>query len=134
MPVVLDSSIVLAMAMDDEEARLAEEAIRAAIETGAVAPTLFWYEVRNALIVNQRRGRISAERILEFLGEIDALPVRWDFPPPSERTIELAHAHQLTVYDAAYLELAIRLDEPLAPLDQRLQTAARTSGAKVFEA
>ena len=76
-------------------------------------------------IVNERRGRLDTEdtaRALRFLGE---LPIVIDAEPEEQALMDMARRHQLTVYDAAYLELAVRTREPLATLDTALSIAAR---------
>jgi predicted nucleic acid-binding protein len=92
---------------------------------GAVVPALWWFEVRNTLIVGERRGRLDAIQTTEILAQIEALPISRDREPDSEAVLALARAHRLTVYDAAYLELALRADLPLATLDRQLAAAAR---------
>jgi predicted nucleic acid-binding protein len=88
-------------------------------------------EVANALLIAVRRGRISREKANRFFLDLRALPIRID--PESSETVfdhvfKLAEKYGLTVYDAAYLELAIRESLPLATLDNDLRKAARASG------
>ena len=90
-------------------------------------PVLWWFEVRNVLVVNERRGRIDTVGSAAFLAELEKLPILFDRQSHSETLLTLARAHRLTVYDAAYLELARRLDAPLATLDQKLAAAARAA-------
>jgi predicted nucleic acid-binding protein len=132
MAIVIDSSAIVALAMDDEVAAASEAAVRALIDEGGFAPALFWYEVRNALVMSERRGRAQQERIEQFLKEVEALPIALDFPPSSEAVMDLARRHTLTVYDAAYLELALRLDSPLVSLDGRLVAAVDAAGGKTW--
>lgn len=99
--------------------------------TGAVVPPLFQIEVGNSLLVGARRQRIAAEYIHEALDLIRQLPLRIDNSSADyvwSSTIEIAAAYGLTLYDATYLELAIRLDLPLATLDTKLAHAASISG------
>jgi predicted nucleic acid-binding protein len=128
MAFVLDASITACWAFDDEDhphARLAFDRMRS--EEGVV-PSLWWFEVRNILIVSERRGRISESDTAAFLLHLSRLRIRVD-PVPDERAIlRLARAHRLSVYDAAYLELAQREGLPLATLDTDLQTAAASEG------
>jgi predicted nucleic acid-binding protein len=88
-------------------------------------------EVANALLVAIRRGRISKDKTARFLGDLLALPIRID-SAGSDVTFGKAFAYAdqyaLTVYDAAYLELAIRERIALATLDNDLRNAARAAG------
>jgi predicted nucleic acid-binding protein len=125
MSFVLDASITLAWVFDDEDhpsAVLALECIR----TGkAHVPGLWWYEVRNALIINERRRRLTQADTALFLRELSSLDLTIDPLPDEKRVLELSRRHSLTVYDAAYLELAERKGLPLSTLDVNLSRAAR---------
>ena len=61
MPIVFDNSIVLSWCLAGEHDPLAELAMQLTIDGGAVVPAIWWYELRNALVVNERRGRIDAD-------------------------------------------------------------------------
>lgn len=128
MPFVLDASVTASWCFPDETEATAEAAFdRLAVEE-AVVPALWWFEIRNILVVNERRGRIDAAGTAEVLADLDRLPIRVDRTPDGSTVIALARKHRLTAYDAAYLELARRRGEPLATLDQALAAAARTDG------
>ena len=87
---------------------------------------LWWFEVRNALIASERRGRLTEPHTAQFLREISRLAVTVDRAPDEAGVLTLARRHRLTVYDAAYLELAVREALPLATLDTQLAAAARS--------
>lgn len=133
MPLVVDSSAIIALALSDEDAAYAEAVLSALIDEVAVAPMLFWFEVRNVLIVNERRGRITVSQTDDFLRELVTLPITLDTAPHDSDVISLARAHGLSVYDAGYLELAKRCDGTLATLDQKLSEAASSEGVTVFK-
>ena len=82
---------------------------------------------------NERRGRIDAAGTASFLTDLDQLPIRIDRTPDSTAVVTLARAHRLTVYDAAYLELARRHGLPLATLDNQLLVAALKDGVRPLE-
>lgn len=67
MPLILDTSAVLALAYEDEDATYAESVLENVAGDRAVVPTLFWFEIRNALLMGERRGRISREKTTSFL-------------------------------------------------------------------
>ena len=97
----------------------------------AVVPRLWWFEIRNVLIVNERRGRVTAADTTAFLRDLARLPIRLDANPGEHLVLALARKHGLAVYDAAYLELAVRLDAPVASLDRALNAAARSEGVGI---
>ena len=133
MPLVPDVSAILSQALDDEDA-LFGQAVVAAIASGdAIVPTLFWFEIRNALVVAERRKRISVQRTTAFLSDLALLPFTVDEFPREASVLELARRRSLTVYDAAYLELAQRRDIVLATLDDALISAARREGVTLFK-
>jgi predicted nucleic acid-binding protein len=88
-------------------------------------PSLWWFEVCNTLIVNERGGRLMEPDVSAFLRGLSRLGVTVDREPDEGRVLMLARRHRLTVYDASYLELANRESLPLATLDADLATAAR---------
>lgn len=124
MPFVVDASIVAAWCFPDEDRSAADTALHRLANEGAVVPALWWFEVRNVLVVNERRGRIDAAATAVFLADLGGLPIRIDREPDSEIVLTLARQHALTAYDAAYLELARRLGGSLATLDRALAAAA----------
>ena len=128
MAFVLDASVTACWAFDDEDhpdASLAFDRMRA--EEGVV-PGLWWFEVRNILIVNERRRRIAESGTAAFLSSLSRLRIRVDRVPDENGVLRLARAHRLSVYDAAYLELAQREGLPLATLDADLRKAAADEG------
>lgn len=129
---VPDASATLAWFFEDETSDW-REALLASLKSGdsAVVPKHWPVEVANALLMAVRRGRISKDKTARLFGDLLALPIRID-PAGSATTFGqvFAYAEQygLTVYDAAYLELAIREGVSLATLDSDLQNAARAAG------
>ena len=132
-PIVIDNSVFLAWCMGDKEEPTATSAMRHVIEQGGVAPRIWWYELRNALLVNERRGRISPQQVSDTLADSLALGISVDDAHDESRLLELARRFALTVYDAAYLEVAVRRSLPLATLDLRLRRAAETVGITVVQ-
>jgi predicted nucleic acid-binding protein len=134
VPFVLDVSITSAWALSDEDypdAELAQESLRS---DSAIAPSLWWFEVRNTLIQNERRSRISTAETAAFLAALLRLPITIEFGTEEEALLRLARAHRLTVYDAAYLELANRKGFPLATLDSDLIRVARAGAIPLLTA
>ena len=134
MAVVPDVSAILGQALDDEDAAFAESVIAAIARDEAIVPTLFWYEIRNVLVMAERRKRIAASRTTAFLSDLALLPFSVDDLPREASVLDLARRRSLSVYDAAYLELAQRREAPLATLDQALMAAAKKERVALFKA
>ncbi len=133
MRCVVDCSVALAWALPDEASNRATRLLeRLAPGDELWVPALWWYELANGLTVAERRRRVAAADVTR-LGELyGSLPIRTDADHSvalAARLIAIAHAHGLSGYDAAYLELALRRKLPLATADERLARAARAAGA-----
>lgn len=128
MAIVADASVVVSWAFDEEASPLGAAAISVVRREGAIVPGLWWFEVRNALVMNERRGRLTEMITSAFLQELMRLHIAIDRAPEEEDVLNFARRHRLTVYDASYLELAARHRIPLATLDSALAQAARREG------
>lgn len=128
---VLDCSVTLAWFLRDERSTLATDALDRVAEAGAIVPGLWRLEVGNALLVAERRGRLTGEHRARVLRHLAELPITLD-DETAERawreTIALAESQGLTLYDATYLELSLRRSLPLATFDGALCAAARRTG------
>lgn len=132
MPFVIDASVAASWCFEDEDAAPAETAMDHLREDEAIAPALWWVEIRNILIVNEWRGRIESEDANAFLDDLGRLPIRIEWEAGSSRVMALARRHRLTAYDASYLDLALRTDGPLATLDRTLARAATAEGVPLL--
>ena len=133
MPIVVDNSIVMSWCLADEIDDLAERAMQHVVAEGAVVPAIWWYELRNALLVNERRGRLDAVDTDAILTDILQMPFVLDRDHDDHTLVMLARQHSLSAYDAAYLEVALRRGLLLASLDRRLRQAADARGVGLFE-
>jgi predicted nucleic acid-binding protein len=133
MALVTDVSSVLGVVLDHEDAAYAESVIDAVAQEGAVVPCLFWFEIRNALVVNERRGRLTSKTTQIFLDSLGDLPFEAEGLPSDPAVLEMARRHALSVYDGTYLELAYRRQLRLATLDGRLSKVASQAGVTLFE-
>ena len=118
----------MAWLFDDEEEPRADRVLELLEEDGALVPHLWRLETRNTLLVAERRGRISAGVVKERLDALRGLPIRTDADPDLQCAFDLARAHELSFYDAMYLELARRERAELATLDGTLGRAAVVEG------
>jgi predicted nucleic acid-binding protein len=123
---VLDASVVASWCFPDESHSNAEAAFRRIADGAAAAPALLWFEVRNVLLMGERRGRLSEAQTSRFLKYLGELPIEVDREPEETQVLSLARTYRLSVYDAVYLELAQRKALPLATLDRALIDAARS--------
>lgn len=128
MPLIVDASVALTWCFDDEMRPETDAVGRRILEEGAIVPTLFHLEVTNILLAGERRKRITREEVGRRLERIGKMPFKVDDETIArswDTTLALARAENLTVYDAAYLELALRTRSQLASLDRNLVAAAR---------
>jgi predicted nucleic acid-binding protein len=128
---VLDCSMTMAWAFHDETTSGILDVLDLAAQEDCVAPSVWPLEVCNAVLTAQRRGRFSSEDAPTFLDLVAELRVSVDdlaLRRAIDQVLPLAARHALSSYDAAYLELALRKNAPLATLDAGLARAARAAG------
>lgn len=133
MAFVLDASVTACWAFPDEAHPHAEIALQRIRTEDALVPGLWWFEVRNILVVNERRGRIAESDTSAFLAHLSRLRVRVDRSPDDSAILRLARSRRLTVYDAAYLELAQREGVAIATLDAALRRAATDENVPLLD-
>ena len=135
MSVVLDSSITVARVFPDELTPAILELFKEQVVHGAWVPDLWKIELANVLSISVRKGRMTGERRDRVLALLQILPISVD-PETGHKawneTLKLADRHQLTVYDATYLELALRRSLPLATLDRDLRRAAQAEDIRLL--
>jgi predicted nucleic acid-binding protein len=134
LSLVVDASILAAWFLDEESNPRVEAAFDTVARVETRAPSLLYYEIRNALLMSERRNRITEAMSAEFLRDLALLPIRLAPLPDDGELMDLARKRKLTVYDAAYLELAKREGLPLATVDRGLEKAAITEGVALFGA
>lgn len=132
---VLDASIVLGWMLDRPVLSAAASARRRILAgQRGVVPDLWRCEVANAVVVAERRGRISSDGAAVVSADLGALAQTMEVDTFASIgiLIETARRAGLSAYDAAYLELASRRKLPLATLDDQLRAAARRAGVEVI--
>ncbi len=134
---VLDASVTLAWCFEDETSAYSDAVLNRVAEGEAVAPAIWTLEVANAVLQAELARRITMARAAQFLDRVAELPIQID----AECTVRsstfkdiftLGRQHRLAVYDAAYLELAVRERLSIATLDRALARAAGSIGVKVL--
>ena len=135
MSVVIDSSITLAWVYSDETTHAVREVFQRVGKTGAWVPQLWRLEIANVLEMGVRGKRHDEDFREATLADLSRLLIQVDTDTEREAwsaTLKLAIRHQLTTYDAAYLELALRRDLPLATLDTDLRRAASAEKTRLL--
>jgi len=135
--IVIDGSAALGLILPDERQTDSSKKLRAALEAKTVArvPAHWWVELTNGILMAERRKRITLAVAMELLNLIPALEVSTDDETATRTTSDvaaLARQKNLTAYDAAYLELAIRDGAVLASQDKELLKAAIECGVEVI--
>lgn len=133
---VTDASAVLAWCFEDAGGPETDALIARVAAEGAAVPSHWSLELANGLAMGERRGRITPAESASFIALLEALPIAAD--PASEaralhETLSLAREYGLTSYDAAYLELAMRLGLPLATHVRGLGQAAARAGVRLLD-
>jgi predicted nucleic acid-binding protein len=134
LTLVLDASVTLAWVLDDASATEVPAIIRQVVVSGAFVPSLWRLEVANVLTTLVRRNRLSVADRDASIADLLRWPIEIDTATDQQAwsaTLRMTDRHRLTVYDAAYLELAARRRLPLATLDGDLMRAAAAEGVPV---
>lgn len=134
--IVLDNSIIVAWCFEDEVSEYADRVMEAARDCILLVPAIWPLEIANTLLVSERRNRIGPDQRDRIIKDLDALPIKVE-QESRERVLgeilPLARKHQLSTYDASYLDLALRHELPLATQDKALIRAATDCGVSLFQ-
>ena len=132
---IVDCSVAMTWLFNDEATDKTTELLgRLATET-ALVPDWWYVEVTNVLAMAERRGRIKPAQSAAFISDLDKLDIQRDDLGPARsfaHLLPLCRTHQLTSYDALYLDLALRAALPLATLDEALRKAAKKLGVRLL--
>lgn len=131
---VIDASVALCWCFPDERSTYADKILSELGEKQAIVPSLWAIELANSLLVGERRKRLTAADIANFLDILKDLQVDTDdesAPRALSDTWSLARRLGLSAYDGCYLELAMREGLPLATLDVQMKKAAKAAGVKI---
>lgn len=132
MAVVFDCSVTLAWFLKDERTAFTDTAFDLLETAECWVPFLWRLEFPNALLFAERKKRLGREQRLEILDSAAQLFLRTDAALPDLRSLSaLAERRSITVYDASYLELAVRSGFDLITLDRQLAEAATAEGVAV---
>ena len=137
MTLVLDASMTIAWLFDDQRTEAAHAVMRRVVAEGAIVPSLWRLEVANVLRNAVRRGRCNETYVDRSLARLARLAIKCDQETDDHAwgsTRTLARKEDLSLYDAAYLELAIRRRMSLASCDKALLAAAARRKVEVVSA
>lgn len=132
---VVDSSVALAWCFDDEATPQTDSLLTRLASEAAAVPAWWFIELTNVLALAEKRGRITTVKTADFISLIEGFDLEVDGDAPGrafDHVMRLCRAHNLTAYDAIYLDLALRRQLPLATLDEPLRKAATASGVSLL--
>ena len=135
---VLDNSVSMRWLLSSQkqtDQAYAEKVLQSLDDAVAVVPHLWHLEAANVLLGAERRGDLEIAEVERFIGQLECLPIQLDPLTAHQafsRTLTLSRAYKLSSYDAAYLELAIRENLPLATLDKDLKRAAKQANVTLY--
>jgi predicted nucleic acid-binding protein len=129
---VLDASLAASWVVADEQNEAAEALLERVKAGSAGVPDLFWHEMRNILLKVEKQGRSAEGAAESALMTLRQLPLTVAVNRGDDVILALARTHQLTPYDAAYLDLAVNSGLPLATADRRLAAAAHSQGLPIL--
>ncbi len=132
---IADVSIVLAWLYEESQTSQALDVLPLIETNGLLVPALWWTELENGLVIGERRARNTTDQSAAFLEIVRSLPIRTDDMPPHQtcdRILAIARQHQLTAYDATYVELAVRESAALATFDTAIRRCAPQLGLSIL--
>lgn len=135
MTFVLDASVALAWAFEDEGNDYVRHVLESLRRSSAIVPPIWALEIANVLLIAERRRRINEAQTSRFIEYLGGLPIEVDDSGLADVLtdgVAIARSHQLSSYDAMYLDLAMRHGVPLATQDRRLTEAARLAGVPLL--
>lgn len=129
---VLDASVTLCWLFGDQATAYTDDVLdRIGGGCEALTPTIWPFEIANAMIVGERRKLISHMQVVAFVEALRALGIRAETVDGERafgRVLEMARRFRLSAYDASYIELAVRKGWPLSTVDGPLRSAAKAAG------
>ena len=135
---VLDNSVTMRWLLTSKKKKdqvYAVAILQSLANAEVVVPNLWHLEVVNVLMAAEKRGELTPAEVERFIAQLEALPIQVDPLTAHQafsRTLNLTRLYKLSSYDAAYLELAVRENLPLATLDRQLMNAAGKANVSIY--
>lgn len=133
---VVDNSVVMSWCFNDEANKYGDAVLDRLAESTAIVPPIWPLEVVNVLLVAERRNRLKQVDSVRFITLLSQLPIVVEHEGPERKMkdlLSLGRANNLSSYDAAYLDLAMRNDCPIATLDKKLIIAAKNVDVTILK-
>jgi predicted nucleic acid-binding protein len=133
---VVDNSVVMSWCFNDEANKYGDAVLDRLAESTAIVPPIWPSEVVNVLLVAERRNRLKQAESVRFITLLSQLPIVVEHEGPERKMkdlLSLGRANNLSSYDAAYLDLAMRNDCPIATLDKKLIKAAKNVNVAILK-
>jgi predicted nucleic acid-binding protein len=134
--VVVDASVALSWCFPDEKSDYADSVLIALKGDSLIVPAIWPVEIANAVWVGERRKRIKPIDVRNFedlLWDLTIVEISHSVAESMANLLPVARKHNLSAYDATYLDIALRRNAPLATLDLMLEKAGRDAGIKLFK-
>jgi predicted nucleic acid-binding protein len=132
---VIDSSIAVAWCFQDAATPATNHLLERMVTEAAAVPAWWYLEITNVLALAERKKRVTAAQVAQFIALIESLDLEVDDQAPGRafaHLLPLCRSHELTSYDAVYVDLSLRRQLPLASLDDDLRAAAKALGIEVL--
>ena len=133
---VVDNSVVMSWCFNDEASKYGDSVLDRLAQSTAMVPPIWPLEVVNVLLVAERRNRLKQVDSVRFITLLSQLPIVVEHEGPERKMkdlLSLGRANNLSSYDAAYLDLAMRNDCPIATLDKKLIEAAKNVDVAILK-
>ena len=130
---MIDNSVVLSWIFEDEHSKESQDTLNELIKNYAYVPSLWPFELANALYVAEKKGRIKEADAMIFIKNLKNLPVFIEtnnFDNITKDILSLSREHHITVYDASYIELALRKNLTLISFDKELIAVCKKIGLR----
>lgn len=128
---VIDNSVFMSWAFTDEKNKKSRDLLKRVEKITVYVPSLWVYELTNVLFVAEKKGRIKKVDTISFLNFIKFLPINIEnssYDIVTKDALAISREHNITIYDASYIELAIRKNLPIASFDKELVNISKKIG------
>ena len=131
---ILDCSVYMSWCLREETSGVSSRILNSLTKNTIVVPSLWLYEVANTLAVSVRRKKLTTAEAQMLVNDIPLLSISFDAPMVENvsRVFQVANEYKLSAYDAAYVELALRLNIPIASLDKDIIRVSKKTGIPLF--
>ena len=131
---ILDCSVYMSWCLNEGTIKASSKILNSITKYGIMAPGLWVYEVTNTLAVSVRKNKLTVSDVHGLMNDIQLLPIEFDKPTTENMSniFHIANEYKLSAYDAAYIELALRANIPIASFDKEIVKVSGQLGIKIF--